>query len=92
MSDTMANERRPHGPVDHEMSTAHLVSLARDVGIYASSPRTDADRDAMVGAIRKQIGMKARSLAHTCRGIGEQDTKVEPDELTALEREAMARC
>ena len=68
--ESIASERRRGGLSAHETATAELVSLARDLGIYASTPRTAEEVTGLFNAVRKQIGQTARRLAFTCRDIG----------------------
>lgn len=70
MSDTMTNERRRTGATAHEAALSELVSLARDLGIPASMQRDATEVRGLMVQIRERIGMKARSLAFTCRDIG----------------------
>lgn len=69
MDTNHAEQRRPDGLLVHETATAELVSLARDLGLYASVPRTSDEVTALASAVRSQIGFKARRLAARCKDI-----------------------
>ena len=61
--------RRQHGADAPETALSELTSLARDLGLYASTPRTAEEATALASAIRSQIGFKARRLAARCKDI-----------------------